>query len=203
MKKVVLAFGFLFVSYFTNAQDVKFGIKAGLNVTTLIGNNEDLMSKVGFQAGAFAEIKISEKLAIQPELLYSTQGATFKSINVNVGGVDYSVDGKFDFAYLNIPVMLKYYVAKNFSLEAGPQIGFLTSAKLVVEVQGTSTEQDFKSNLESIDFGLNLGAGYDFTKQVSAGFRYNLGLANIAKAQPGDDSKVRNSVVSISLGYKF
>jgi len=93
--------------------------------------------------------------------------------------------------------MAKYYVAKSFSLEAGPQIGFLVSAK--------SEGVDVKDFVESIDFGLNLGAGYDFTEKFSAGLRYNFGLSNIAKTEPGDgdNTDIKNGVFSISVGYKF
>ena len=90
--------------------------------------------------------------------------------------------------------MAKFYVAKSFSLEAGPQIGFLLSAK--------AEGEDFKDYVSSTDFGFNLGAGYDFTENLSAGLRYNFGLTNINDF-PNDDSTVKNGVFSVSLGYKF
>ena len=93
--------------------------------------------------------------------------------------------------------MAKYYVAPKFSLELGPQIGFLTSAK--GEAMGVSV--DIEDFFKSTDFGLNFGAGYDFTDKFSASVRYNLGLSNIAEDSGGES--VQNSVFSISLGYKF
>ena len=50
---------------------------------------------------------------------------------------------------------------------------------------------------------MNFGAGYEFTENIFASARYNLGLANIAKTEAGDDSKVHNGVFSLSVGYKF
>ena len=129
----------------------------------------------------FAEIKISEKFSIQPELMYSSQGASS-----DLGG-----DLKLD--YINIPVMAKFYVAKSFSLEAGPQIGFLVSAK--------ADGEDVKDFVSSTDFGFNFGAGYDFTEKLSAGLRYNLGLSNVDDSDSGDS--IKNAVISITLGYKF
>lgn len=101
--------------------------------------------------------------------------------------------------------MFKYYVADKFNLEAGPQIGFLTSAETSTKLDGYSqkVDQDAKDYFESVDFGFNLGAGYDFTNKISAGIRYNIGLSNVLKTQPGDDSKSQNSVFSLSVGYKF
>ena len=95
--------------------------------------------------------------------------------------------------------MAKFFVAKGFSLEAGPQIGFLMSAK--VKADGESA--DIKELYESIDFGLNFGAGYDVSENINIGLRYSLGLSNILKVEEGDDSKLNNSNIAIAVGYKF
>lgn len=187
MKKIILSAIAVMAFGFANAQQTKFGVKAGVQFANLTGDIEENSSKVGFQVGGFAEIKLSEKFAVQPELLYSTQGT-----KVDFG----SEDLKYNLDYLNIPVMAKYYVAEKFSLEAGPQIGFLLSAKAKVEDE----KEDIKDGLKSIDFGLNFGAGYDFTENLSAGVRYNLGLSNI---NDEGDGEIKNSVFSLAVGYKF
>jgi hypothetical protein len=196
MKKIILTAAAVFAFSFANAQDTKFGAKVALNIASLTGDVENASSYVGFQIGGFAEFKISEKFSIQPELMYSAQGG---KESISEEGVE--IEGISKLGYINIPIMAKYYVAKSFSLEAGPQIGFLTSAKGELKAGGESIEVDIKDSVESIDFGLNLGAGYDFTEKFSAGLRYNFGLSNLAK-DSGDDS-VQNSVFSISIGYKF
>ncbi|WP_431242864.1 porin family protein [Flavobacterium sp. P21] len=208
MKKIILSALAVMAFGLANAQDVKFGVKGGLNLSNFSGDTEgvDLKSKAGFHVGGFAEIKLSDKFAIQPELLYSTQGP--KAVNQmgeDENGITYTGDVCFNLSYINVPVMFKYYVAEKFNIEAGPQIGFLTSAKMKTTIDGFngSNEMDVKDIFESIDFGLNLGAGYDFTDHFSADIRYNLGLANIAKTEDGDDSKLHNGVFSLSVGYKF
>lgn len=188
MKKIILTAAAVFAFGFANAQDVKFGAKVALNVSNISGDDTgDLKSLIGGQFGGFAEIGISDKFAIQPELMYSMQGAKYDG-------------GKTNLSYLNVPVMAKYFVAEGFSLEAGPQIGFLLSAK---DKEDGEDSVDMKDELESIDFGVNFGAGYDFTENLSAGLRYNLGLTNIVKNVPGEDFKITNNVFSVSLGYKF
>lgn len=187
---------------FSNAQETKFGVKAGLNLASFGGDGEDVSSKVGFHVGGLAEIKLSDKFSIQPELLYSTQGAKEKG-QVEFNGDVYDVEMNYKLAYINVPVLAKYYVAEKFSLEAGPQIGFLVSAKGEATFGGNSEEDDIKDAFESIDFGVDFGAGYDFTENISLGLRYNLGLSNIAKTEDGDDFKMNNSVLSLSFGYKF
>lgn len=207
MKKVILSAIAVMAFGMANAQDVKFGLKGGLNVSNFSGDTEgiDFKSRFGFNAGGFVEIKFSEKFALQPEVLYSTQGAKVDNFNLDVDDVGtVNADVAFNLAYINIPVMFKYFAAEKFSLEAGPQIGFLVSAETKTKVDGYgSSKVDIKDNFESIDFGLNLGAGYDFTENFSAGVRYNLGLANIAKTEEGDDSKLHNGAFSLSVGYKF
>src|ERR1700749_475310 len=130
MKKIMLTAAAVMAFAFSNAQETKFGVKAGLNLVTLTGAVEDASAKVGFNAGGFAEIKLSEKFAIQPELLFSTQGYKYKETGSDA---DYSYEEKLNLGYLNIPVMAKFYVAQKFSIEAGPQLGILLSAKAKVE----------------------------------------------------------------------
>lgn len=203
MKKITLSIIAVLAFGFTNAQEVKFGVKGGINLSTLTGDVENASSKVGFQVGGFAEIKLSDKFSVQPELLYSLQGVKFKDSEIGFA----TTETTDNLSYLNIPVMAKYYVAEKFSLEAGPQIGFLLSAKS--DFSGFDGDEDFSGDIDtkdfykSIDFGVNFGAGYDFTENLSAGLRYNLGLSNIAETVEGENFKQKNSVFSLSVGYKF
>lgn len=51
------------------------GAKAGLNFSNLTGDDADLDGRTSFHLGLIAEIMFSEKFGIQPEVLYSAQGA--------------------------------------------------------------------------------------------------------------------------------
>ncbi|TGD56782.1 porin family protein [Flavobacterium humi] len=184
MKKVLLTAAALFLFGFANAQETKFGVKAGLNLANLTGDLDDTSMKASFHVGGFAEIKISDKFAVQPEVLYSVQGA-------DVDG------GTYEFSYINVPIMAKFFPIPQLSLEAGPQVGFLTSAKGKPD---DGPDIDVKDFLKSTDFGINLGAGYNFTDHFSAGLRYNFGLSNISDEDGGD---IKNSVLSLSVGYSF
>jgi opacity protein-like surface antigen len=185
MKKILLTAAAVFAFGFANAQEVKFGVKAGLNLADWSGDNADgIDSRVAFHVGGLAEIKLSDKFALQPELLYSSQGG-------KADGGTYNVD------YINIPVMAKFYVVDKFSIEAGPQVGFLVSAKAKPD---SGDDVDIKDELKSTDFGANFGLGYNFTDNISAGVRYNLGLSQIVDA---DDVDVQNTVFSISAAYRF
>ncbi len=210
MKKIIFAAVAVFGFAFANAQEVKFGAKAALNIATLTGDVEDANSKIGVAVGGFVEIKVSDKFSVQPELLYSTQGAKSEYSEDFGGGIVVNTEETWRLSYLNLPIMAKYYVADKFSLEAGPQVGFLLGSEQEAESSvtfGGQTESetvtvDAKDFTSSIDFGFNIGAGYDFTENLSAGLRYNIGLSNIIDVE-GSNSDVKNSVFSVSLGYKF
>src|SRR5688572_32995374 len=94
MKKISLVFCALLCIGSAFAQGAKFGLKGGLNVSTLSDDNDELGSKLGFHAGALAHIHISPQFALQPEVVYSSQGAKYTV-----------TDGEHTLAlnYINIP----------------------------------------------------------------------------------------------------
>jgi opacity protein-like surface antigen len=193
MKKIILAAIAVMAFGLTNAQQTRFGIKGGLNLSTVVGGDVDnTKTLVGFHVGGFAEIHVVEKFFIQPELLFSAQGTKFDG--------DFGNDGDVKLNYLNIPVLAKYYIVdKKFSVEAGPQLGVLLSAK----AEGT----DIKDLTRSVDFGFNLGAGYSFTDNLSVNLRYTIGLSPLSDKDIDSENEyydsAKNSNLALSLAYKF
>lgn len=201
---LVVLFGFTYV----NAQDkVQFGVKGGINISTITEDVDFVSfdSKTCFHIGVVMELPISDKFSFQPELLYSCQGADY--------GVEFdeeplkalvTYNGTIKLDYLNIPLMAKYYVAEGFSLEAGPQVGLLLSAKDEYEYPGESGEDDIKDYVKGIDFGVNFGLGYKLEGGLNFGARYNLGLsdANDNTEELGDTT-LKNGVFQFSVGYFF
>ena len=177
MKKILLLAVFTILGFANvNAQEIKFGAKAGLNFSTVNGGNSSNIDYVtSYHVGVVSEIPISEKFSFQPEIMYSRQGYTFNNDVIAMN-------------YLNIPLMGKYYVTKGLSLEAGPQIGFLLSAKN----EGVKVTNSFTT----FDFGFNFGVGYKLENGLNFGARYNLG---VTKA----DTDIRNASFQASVGYFF
>lgn len=214
MKKILLS-AVVLLSTISFAQDVKFGAKVGLNISNLSGDVEDTKSLIGAHLGGFAEISISEKFAIQPELLFSIQGAKSEYSESDID-YSYSEETKTKLNYLNVPLLAKYYVADKFALLAGPQFGILMSAKedykFSETLSGTtdsgSESIDAKEFYKSLALSFNLGASYSITENFFVDARYNLGLSSIAKDftdEFGDSSslKIKNNVFQFSVGYKF
>ena len=170
-----------------NAQDINFGAKAGINLSTLQPDLPDPAARTSIHLGGMVEIPINEMFSIQPELLYSAQGVK-----------DESDDNEFvRLSYLTLPVLAKYYLLEGLSIEAGPQFGFLLSAEF--EDNGETT--DLKDDVKPVDVGFALGAGYKLESGLNFGIRYYLGsdINNIGE----DPDKFKNRVFQISVGYFF
>nr|WP_298005399.1 porin family protein [uncultured Flavobacterium sp.] len=189
MKKITLTLLGL-VAFSTSAlaqQEVKFGPKAGVNFATVNGKDTDeAKMMIGFHVGAFAEIKFNDKFAVQPEVLFSAQGAKVKESGTEVVmgvPVNYEAEGKTKLNYINIPIMAKYYITDNFAVEAGPYVGFLMTAETEYEAtmsaagisQTEKSTEDIKDFSNSIDFGVGVGASFNLDSGFFIGARYNLG----------------------------
>ena len=216
MKNLFLAAIAVFTIGAASAQDMKFGAKAGLNLATLSGQ-EGAKLKFGYVVGGFAEFKVSDKFAIQPELLYSVQGAKGSSTTLSSVGA-YSIsstsEGNRALSYLNIPVMGKYFVTEAFTLEVGPQVGILLSSNTKSDTTITSnfpgipsssksTEDTSKDDLSTVDFSLNFGAGYDVIENLTVGVRYGLGLTKVNKESAAGFTDYKNAVTQITVAFKF
>jgi len=195
IKKLILAVLFGAMTFNATAQEekIRFGAKAGLNVSNLVGDPDENF-KIAYHIGAVLEIPISDKFAFQPELLYSAQGSQTEDLGFDV---------KTNLSYINLPLMFKYYVASGLSIEAGPQVGFLVSAKGKIEANDFDEEVDIDEFFTGIDLGANFGIGYQLDMGLFFQGRYNLGLSNINDEDFADEFKIKNSVIQFSVGYKF
>ncbi len=187
MKKIILIpLLLLAMSVNVQAQLIRFGVKAGLNYANQTGTNVTINSInyktdaiTSYHAGLIADIKLTEGFSVQPELLYSTQGATYKN-----AGIEFMNQ----LGYISLPVMAKIHLNKTISLELGPQASFLLSQKNQFKVNDTTT----------FDFSANGGLVFNVTKSLFIDGRYVLGLTNASK-----EAQIKNSTVQVSLGLLF
>lgn len=152
------------------AQKLNLGIKGGINFADLNGDDVDgADGRTGYHFGVTAELGLGDKLSIQPEAIYSAQG-------VKDNNFDYNID------YINVPVLAKYYVVNNFSLQAGPQFGFKVNDKNV--------------DAEGFDLSGAVGAEIKFGK-IFGQARYNFGLTDVS------DGDAKNAVFQLSIGINL
>ena len=150
----------------THKAHVELGLKGGLNVATLSSPayNYSIDPRISANFGGLAHIHLSKEFAIQPELLFSGQGA--KQTNEDRKVV------KTNLNYLQIPVLLQYLIGTGFRLETGPQFGFLLSANRKVD----NVTANIKDAYKTIDVAWVFGAGYLTPSGFGIDARYNLGL---------------------------
>ncbi len=214
MKKLLL-FAAVAVLTFTaaNAQsEFRIGFKGGVNFASVGGDfTDDYDGRISFHIGGLVEIPITEKFAVQPELLYSSQGYKYEESDI-----DYSYEAKTKMDYINVPIMAKYHIIDGLSAELGPQIGILISAKDEYEEtfdgENASGDEDVKEFYNTLDFGIGIGASYRLNNGLFFSARYVIGLSDVTNEDEleGDFGpldievfKQRNKVMQLSVGFSF
>jgi hypothetical protein len=176
---------------------VALGLKGGLNLSKIDFSQgaSNIDNRTGFHGGAFALFKLT-KIGIQPEILFSKQGASY-TVNTD------NFEANFD--YINVPIILKLYLAAGLNLQAGPQFGFLSTSELINTTTNVTDPQDAKSLFDKkSDLSIALGAGWDLPFGLTIDARYNIGVSDV-KLSPTSSTPVdiKNKVIQVSLGYKL
>ncbi|WP_183556745.1 porin family protein [Mucilaginibacter sp. SP1R1] len=163
--------------------DIDFGIKAGINFSTLkTGLNavSDKSGKIGFNAGVFA--RIGKDLYFQPEINYVTFSDKYRFNST-------SYDAKF--RQLNVPLMVGYKLVNTedlvFRLSAGPDLYY--NLKKPIAPGG------FK--YKDVSAGGVINAGVDIGS-LTFDARYSLGLSKFNK-----DLGQKANIFSLGVGFKF
>lgn len=203
MKRILLlaALGvFTFAS--AQAQEIRFGVKGGVNIASLGGDSYvggvgvgSLSSRTSFHIGGFAEIPLGGDFALQPEVLYSSEGSDWGGIFTS--GSDLKLD------YIRVPVLAKYNMpfVEGLSVELGPVFGVLVS-----DSGGEKFAWGDNAEFNSFDVQIGIGATYRFNFGLEAGLRYNKGILNVYDANTRDgysEPKSQSNVFQIFAGYSF
>ncbi|WP_026464961.1 porin family protein [Adhaeribacter aquaticus] len=188
MKKILFIFSLFICVQAAKAQDVHFGLKAGVNAANLIYKNQgEAEFKPGVHGGLLAHIHLFDHFALQPEIIYSAQGAKH---------VSHNAENKTNLNYLNVPVLVQYMFNNGFRLQAGPQVGFLLSANHEVNDIKANRIQNFKST----DFSIPVGVSYLHSSGLGVDARWTFGITNI-NSVGNRLPDTRNSVGQFGLFY--
>lgn len=191
--------------YNANAQDTMFGLRGGLNVTSIAVDPQestpDADSRIGFHLGGVALIGLNESIAVQPEITLSTQGAKFETAN--------DIE-RVKTTYLNLAANIRYALSEEFYLLGGPQFGLLAGGDYEEEdkVDGTTESIDAKNFHKGTDIGIGFGAGYRLPSGLEISARYVLGITDnnddlIEEAFFDLNQSIKNRGFQISVLYFF
>ena len=232
MKKIMMVVAALMVTVSANAQFEKgtwslqpyFGgvVSSVKNVDPFdIGSGGLLKKKmtVGIIFGGEAEYQISNRFSAAVGLNYTTQGCAWEDFDYWDGPIRVKVKNQCDnLGYIKIPVVANYYIAKGLAVKAGVQFGFMVNsefyasgeAKMDVFEDGVMRDVNLygtvnmKDTYNKFDFSIPVGLSYQVKQlPITIDARYQIGLTKLNKESiPGvKDSK--NSVFTLTVGYKF
>ncbi|MEO6284264.1 MAG: porin family protein [Dyadobacter sp.] len=183
MKKFLYAVIIAAITNSAFAQSFSIGPKAGLNLSNYTGGNIDSDGLVGYHLGGILNYGFGNVFSIQPEVLFSTQGAKVQNNGTR---------SDFKISYVTIPVMLKFKTSGGFYVEFGPQAGFRSSSKIPDQ-----TINNFAKNLDLAAAG---GIGYQSPIGLGVGVRYIAGLSKVGDfTGSAIDPDFKNSVIQASL----
>ncbi|TXD80682.1 PorT family protein [Subsaximicrobium wynnwilliamsii] len=199
--KRLLFYTISFLCFYTSNAQKNFGVFAGINHINLTDANnfptQGSSNGIGLNFGLSYDIEISEKVIFSPRIVYSQQGTT-KSRAEDVNDVDDFVTAvyfQYKLNYLNFPMQFKIF--RQPYILAGPYAGFVLYEERY--------NLDFGDIESKIDYGINLGIGYNF-KNLFTELNVQQGFASLVVVENtpnSDEFKLNNTIIQLSVGYKF
>jgi len=178
MKKITLLLAGMIMATGSFAQ-FNWGLKTGMNFSNLI-NSRYTSIKTGMHVGFFGEYRAAQWFALQPELLYSVQGGS----DITKENLITSRQ-RIRLNYVILPVTAKFYVTRNLSIDAGPQVGYVIRAKRFdKDIDNTESrravnkyKREFNAGDYNVfDFSATAGLTYKLTRRIGVSARYSHGI---------------------------
>ena len=171
-----------------------YGLRLGMNISTITGDYIDMNSRVGMNLGAVVGARVSDSTPIFLEsgLYFESKGAK---------------DGKYSvgLSYLEIPILIKYGVQVSNDIALLPYIGpyfsYGVGGKYKYESDNIVLKDSSYDYLKHFDMGFKIGCGAEYNK-LYAELGYAFGVVNIAKDNPADDA-AHNGGFYINVGVNF
>lgn len=176
---------FLMCGLYASGQSFSFGPKAGMNVTNYTGGNIKSDALFSYHLGGLLNFGIGNAFSIQPEVLFSSQGAKIDSRGLK---------DEYKVTYLAVPVMLRVRTGIGLYFEAGPQASFKTGEDV--------KDQTIDKFAKNLDLSIGGGLGFQSNFGLGIGARYLAGVSKVGNFDTGDiNPDFKNSVVQVSLFY--
>lgn len=188
--KLLSLFALVLMSQAAMAQ-FHLGVKAGTNITKVDGKSFKDEFRYGYHLGGFAEIRMGNKLVLQPEVLWNQYATRVDSNFSHVYQDVFDGNSNVKLNYLSIPILVNYkLIGKFISLQAGPQFGVLIDQNKTLLQNGGNA---FKQGDFSMLAGVLVRMG-----PIRVNGRYAIGLNNISDIP--DDNKWKSQGFQLSVG---
>jgi len=176
MKKSILLFAFVIIASFSFAQNAKYGIRVGYNISNLDFEPAPTFKnqhRNGFAIGVFGEYDLSAAIVLAPELQFSAEGAKERELRVD---------------YIQAPILVKYRISNKIAIGAGPLVG--------VKVH------EFEDGYNNFAFSAAGAIEFMITDEIFIDARYHYGLTNILNENP-IGLEATNTNIQIGVGIKI
>lgn len=167
---------------------VSWGAKGGATVSTL-GTSSSYQPRLAYHAGFYYAQHLEDQYGIQAELIYSMQGA-----RVNNG-----TNGRLNYHYISLPIVLKLYFAGTTFAEVGTQPAYLMGATY----REVGFKQDRTDVLRRWDVLGLVGFGHETESGTNWGLRFGIGLFNTSGASVGNSVVFRNLILQAHAGIRI
>lgn len=228
MKKILFIIALCHIAVMSYAQEKVRSItiqpKIGTTLSLPVGNSKKYLDpNFGFTGGIETEYQVTNKWSVSLSVMYTQENSKLNDkdgifSNWSVNGIQlidflnayYSthvkyLTGKQKTSYINIPIMVNYYVFKDFAIKVGIQPGFQLKCKGELDLEGNKIKLDMNDFMKStqnsqphkFDIAIPFGISYEYHQFIVDG-RYNFGLKRL-----WDGFNARNRFAQITIGYKF
>ncbi|MCB4797814.1 porin family protein [Neotamlana laminarinivorans] len=193
MNKILLSALLLSITFFSYSQNVdstaiktpkkkvpmfkgvKYGVRGGLNISNLdFKEHPEVPNKHrnSIYFGAFAEIALSNKLAISPELQFSAEGANEETLHLD---------------YIQMPILMNVSITEKVSIGLGPQV----SLKV----------HKYEDGIKNFAYSGVGGVTYKINYALFADVRYTYGISNIFDDKLSTEARNTNIQIGIGYKF--
>lgn len=210
MKKIftsaAIALAMLFTANTANA-GINFGVKGGLNVTSMSISSKvlDSNNRAGFFIGPTVKFTLPlVGLGIDVSALYDQREAKL-AVDVNGNSQDLPTKNTLKTQAINIPINVRYSIGlgsvANVLFFAGPQFGFNVGDK------NHDLGANYEWKLKSSQFSVNVGAGFTVLKHLQLTANYNIACGKTGEITASNvlstPKSGRTNAWQIALAYYF
>ena len=189
---------FITLSVFSQ-NEMNFGVKIGANYSRPFNNS--VGDPFGINLGFYGEKNLNNEISIIGEVLYNNKKSGGSKVIKHHGYLSSDLT-IIDHGYIDFSILFNYKLLKKFSINIGPEIGFLISHNDSYTLSNgpspSTTTAIHSDEINKIDLNIDAGFNYYFNSDFFINTRYSYGLSNILK-----NSDYKNGIISLSLNYKF
>lgn len=210
MRKILFSLAFIFLfSAVVLAQNTRIGLTGGVVYSTMFTNingEKDLGDfKFGGTFGFMVDVPMEKSGSFRTGINFVQKGSDEEYI---VGTDEYKLSRRLN--YLEVPLMVMFKIpcksSSVFRAGAGVTPAFALTGKQKLEVNGSGEEEDIDfgdktdSDLNWMDFGINLQVEYEFDSGVFLALNYNHGI-NRLFVGGNEKDKLYNHYFGLRVGY--